>query len=402
MAENLYGQVSYGYIVYMNCFALWGGLRFMRRGSAGHAVDWPGASAIIAVSMLLAWNNPQRALVTLAVPFTLALAAVAWPARRNVVCPPVLIMAVAMAVGALCHLAVLGKPVQMNAGVAQALWLEPGQILRNASYTVLGALAHLGEIPPAGASVVSAWGVYAAVRMVVAACLLGGIVMALRHACTAPEAPLRLVGGMTLASAALVLLFHLFTTVPDMNAPLISARYMVPAIYGGLLLLPLALSRSRVVAASLVLASAMAGMTLVVPGVLANGTGLVHGIYNVGLKSLVTPYLQAQGLHYGYATYWNAGVHTVVSGGDVKVRQVVLDMGLPLPMLHLASRRWYRPSEWQGESFLMLEESELAGLDRAALDHALGPPSRILHHDRLTILVYPFNLSGRLAAWSGV
>ncbi|WP_210217151.1 hypothetical protein, partial [Klebsiella pneumoniae] len=84
--------------------------------------------------------------------------------------------------------------------------------------------------------------------------------------------------------------------------------------------------------------------------------------------------LRAHGLQYGYGTYWNSGVITILSGGDVRVRQIEFDRGLPIPRLHLASRSWFRPQTWTGKSFLLLSKEEAAQLDRDTAFTFTGAP----------------------------
>ena len=52
-----------------------------------------------------------------------------------------------------------------------------------------------------------------------------------------------------------------------------------------------------------------------------------------GLKN----FLLKNGLHYGYAKFWYAGVLSVLSDEKLLVRQVVFDQGLPKPDRWLSS-----------------------------------------------------------------
>ena len=59
-------------------------------------------------------------------------------------------------------------------------------------------------------------------------------------------------------------------------------------------------------------------------------------------------FLRANRLEYGYASFWNAGKFTVLSNHEVRVRQVMFEGGIPVPMRKLSSNRWYLPSAWRG------------------------------------------------------
>lgn len=106
--------------------------------------------------------------------------------------------------------------------------------------------------------------------------------------------------------------------------------------------------------------------------------------------------LQQAGLHRGFASYWNASVLDVLSGGDVRAAGVVFSPGsLPKPFRHLSADRWYGPDWAPGPTFLILGPSEADMINRPALDAALGSPERILHVDGFEVLVYPFDLASR-------
>lgn len=112
----------------------------------------------------------------------------------------------------------------------------------------------------------------------------------------------------------------------------------------------------------------------------------------------LSDFLQQQGLGYGYASFWNAGKLSVISGGAVRVRQVVIGGGLPQPARKLSSNRWYQPDYWRGASFLLLRDDELPTLNQQLLDSYAGAPRRLRFQD-YTILVYPANLAAKLPSW---
>ena len=89
-----------------------------------------------------------------------------------------------------------------------------------------------------------------------------------------------------------------------------------------------------------------------------------------GLKN----FLLKNGLHYGYAKFWNAGVLSVLSDEELLVRPIVIDQGLPKPDRWLSSNRWYRPGAWQGETFLLLsaqKEEQEEGLEQDKQDQEI-------------------------------
>lgn len=106
--------------------------------------------------------------------------------------------------------------------------------------------------------------------------------------------------------------------------------------------------------------------------------------------------LKAAGLRRGFATYWNASVVSVLSGGDVRVAAVNMSGGLPVPYHHLTSGTWYS-RDWTGApSFLVVGADETAQLNRPALRSILGEPQRTLRAGTYEVLVYPFDVAEKL------
>jgi hypothetical protein len=110
-------------------------------------------------------------------------------------------------------------------------------------------------------------------------------------------------------------------------------------------------------------------------------------------------FLLANSLHYGYASYWNAGVLSVLSSEKVLVWPIVLDRGLPMPQRFLSSNRWYRPGAWQGETFLLLTEQEARAIKWDLLGRYHAKPVRELQFEEFTIFVFAKNLSKNLPGW---
>ena len=68
-------------------------------------------------------------------------------------------------------------------------------------------------------------------------------------------------------------------------------------------------------------------------------------------------------------------------------------------MRHLSSNRWYRPSAWQGESFLLLTEQEAALIDWKLFATYNGTPVRELTYDKFRIFVFSQNIAKSLPGW---
>ena len=103
--------------------------------------------------------------------------------------------------------------------------------------------------------------------------------------------------------------------------------------------------------------------------------------------------LVKEGLEWGYATYWNAGVTTIFSEGKTRVNPIELTgRGIePFPMV--IHKEWYSPSTWVGETFLALASGEASPQNLRTIDGLFGKPSRTLSTQAFRIFVYPGNIS---------
>lgn len=104
-------------------------------------------------------------------------------------------------------------------------------------------------------------------------------------------------------------------------------------------------------------------------------------------------YLVDNELYYGYASYWHAGVISVFTDEKSRVRQVLFSNGLPIPMRHISSDRWYRADAWEGETFLVLTDAESRAIDWDYLATYHGKPERTLSFGLYKIYVFPKNLA---------
>ncbi|MFO0599160.1 MAG: hypothetical protein U0228_27880 [Myxococcaceae bacterium] len=416
LAENLFGQATYGFIIMLHGGVLALALAFIRR------FDERVASrrlliVLAGVSVLLTWNNPKRALVMLTVPFlttclsagvvTLA-AAGDWSLARVRRLPWAwlgLAQVLAFAVGwALAH--VFAQQVTTIDPAAVTMWLPPDGIWRNSVLSGLGLLAQLGGVPAANGPVVSMWGVYETVRLVLGVALLWGVIKAVRELVGSPQTPAGFVALFTALSAALSLLFFVFTTLPDMSSPLASARYMVPSLFLGLVLVPQVLGdtpgaggRASAIFAGAVAAVAVCGFTtLALPGYGSTGSKWEEAMNRGATRVRLVEFLEQHHLQYGYATYWNANALTMLSEGRVRVRQVTSD-AMPSPTRIHGSRQWFRAEEWTGPTFLLYTQQELKRVDRPLLEARMGSAAEVLSFDEFRVLVFPKNLA-TLPGWS--
>ena len=105
----------------------------------------------------------------------------------------------------------------------------------------------------------------------------------------------------------------------------------------------------------------------------------------------VVNYLEEQGLNYGYATYWNANILTLISNSKVKVRDISLDNDQPVKGWLNTDRAWYNSQPKQDKYFVLLTNSEYD--DKVSRNHSiLDNTSEILRYGNWVILVKDNNI----------
>lgn len=404
-AENVFGQVAYGNIFLLACliaYTSWQSLQTVGKKS------WIFALATAALILLTFAGNPQRAIVTYFIPVCAAvficgaldLASHGWRvqalASRAAVLLAVIVAAAAGGIG--CHLWLLARVLDVS-GAGNAQWLSFGAMLGNAGSTLHGLFGILGGVPTPGASVSSRGGFYEGLRMVAAGVTLGLTPFVLGYSLRKRSSSLQFAGIFSTVSLILFLFLQVTTTIPQMVDPVGSARYLMPP-----LLMVLVLSAAAAVSVDfgwLKRGAAAAVLAMLAVSSLGPGNPLSMPLRD----PIAEPYagiiatLEREGLSYGYASYWNAGVQTVLSEGDVRARAILISGALPVPMRHLSSKFWYSPKAWSGETFLMLEAHEVAAIDWARMEQYAGPPARQFQFERFSVYVYPHNLADVLPGW---
>lgn len=414
MAENLFGQVSYGNVLYLQLFTLYFAWRWLDGYSRRSRFAW--LVALVALSVLTFWGNPQRAAAYDLAPLLAAL--VAWGSTRQGLLEwsqgarrwklsddawRMVALLVALfgsaAVGVVLHSTSIAQ-VHNNAGAGSARWLTIAGARDNLWFTLEGILGAFGALPTPDRPVMSLAGAYEALRLLGVLLMLVLLPIASCAALRDLRPSMRMVGAFAGSGLCLFVFLQITTTTPDMTGPIISSRYMLPSLILGVVLL-VGYAESRGVRT---FNGLMAWVVLLV--LLSS---LIHPANSFSRLYRGTPpsahveamnALQREGLHYGYASYWNSGVITILSGGNVKVRQIDFQSGIPVPRLHLASNRWYRPEAWKGETFLMLSRAELADFDKKAAFSLTGQPLREFAVGDFVVFVFKANLATTLPGWN--
>lgn len=413
MAEHLFGQVSYGNVLFLCALTLCTGWRLLEAPGPRPLLAW--SVAFIGINVLTFWGNPQRAAAYDFLPMAAGVLAWLWgrsdlmmwkPGARRWAGSPALhravllmgLMAIAGAIGTLLHAHAVAV-VNNAEGAGSARYLSFDGFLTNLKFTVMGILGTFGALPHEGLRVMSAAGAYQAARFASLLVFLVLLPFVAAWLLRSASSSARMFAGFTFSGLLVFIFLQVTTTTPDMSGPIVSARYMVPSLVLGVVALA-AYAEQRGVRR--IGGFAAWGVLLMLASSLIDPANSFARIYR-GLPP--SPHqtqaaeLERHGLSYGYATFWNANVISVISEGKVRVRPVLLEDGLPSPHRHLSSNQWFRPSAWQGKTFLMLSAEELADLDRPRLERAVGAPVETFRIGDQEVLVFAGNIAAGLQGW---
>ena len=408
MAENLFGQVSYGVFVYFSGLILFFSFHLLyaepgRRKYYG--------IALFGILLLAAWSNPFRALVSFGVPVFAAILWNAWGTGSDDL-PPSLsnrwvvlgVVGAGFLVGTLLYIQTLSG-LQVEYGAGRPKWLSYDEMLRNLSLTPQSVLGLFGGLPTEKGELVSLSGVYEAFRLAAGVLLIGMIPMSLRASLQRKGSGMAFVGFYTLTALAGVLFLQLTTTIPAMNDPIIASRYLVPSLVMAFVLVlcqPSDWVRSPVLSLCLAIVFACY-LTSAYPALVQSGSysnaDRSESARRAHSLDGVKNYLLEQGLRYGYASFWNSGTLTVLSDEKLLVRHIRLENGIPIPDRWLCSDRWYRPDAWQGTTFLLLTEKEETKLNRELLERYHGTPIPEMRWEGFRIFVLSENPAVYLPGW---
>ena len=398
-AEGMFGQAAYGFMLMLTCISAVLGWKSLGVDTPRRPLWWV---LLFAIVTLATWSNPQRAVATYLLPLYCGLAALIWGAgwqsRMKASIPVVVVSVMGVLLGAVLSGWTLTK-VNNNSGVGVANWLDFDGMVGNAVRTLQGLIALLGGIPVKGATMVDALGIYQALRLVAAVIILVMMVRKIVQLCASTDGRARFAGGVVAGAISCFVFLQVTSTIPDMNDPISVSRYMVPSVALGLM----ALFCSPLVPGMRFAATVKVGLALL----LASNTVLTFnpesmlykGWYIPGRDELVED-LKAKGVPYGYASYWEASPITVLSRGKVTVRPIVVINGELLPMRHLSSDRWFEPEAWNGETFLLLSDAEIATINWGILARHLGQPVREERIGQRTMFVFKDNVARHLPGWS--
>lgn len=404
MAENLYGQVSYGVVLLFSCNIIYLSAKYIT-SKAEHRVVW---TILLFFTMVFAyWANPKRAVVSYGLPLT---AALIWILKdssdqeRRTLFKLFGLTILGALVGSALHTYVLSGVINVLRA-ANATWLPIDLIPRNIGYAIKGIFAQLGGLPPAGVSIYSLMGLYGMLRFALVFLIAYQVPFAIGRAISSKSTVVKVLALYATCSIALTFLLQTTTTIPDVGDPIQSSRYLVPGVILCLLTLLMApppnisMPMQKVSLTVIFLALSTGSFSNFLLSDLSSGNALAQpGQIDPSREQLLKA-LNQDGLHYGYSSYWNAGVLSVMSNESVRVRQVQISEGLPSPMRHLSANHWYEPKAWRGPSFLLLTKLEAPAIDWDKMKKLGLSPEKEFRSGNFYIYVFSKNIAESLPGW---
>lgn len=380
-AENLYGQVSYGVILLFSCSIVYFASKYIAQKTESKAF-W---ATLLFITLVLAyWANPKRAVVSYGLPLTVALIWILKDSKNqewHTLYKLFGLTIIGALVGSALHTYVLSGVINVL-GAADAKWLPIDLIPRNIGYTIKGIFAQLGGLPPSGESIYSPIGLYGMLRFAIVLLIAYQIPLAIRQAISSKNTGMKLLALYATGSIALTFFLQVTTTIPDMADPIQSSRYLVPGVILCLLTLlmaPFPKTSQPIQAISLTaifLVLTTSSFSNFLRSNLNSGIELAQPGQVDANREHLLKILKQNDLQYGYSSYWNAGVLSVLSNENVRVRQIQITEGLPSPMRHLSANHWYEPSAWSGQSFLLLTKLEATAINWKKLKELGVSPER--------------------------
>ncbi|MCK5535622.1 MAG: hypothetical protein KAI79_02285, partial [Bacteroidales bacterium] len=371
VAENFYGQVSYGFTFFKLCFLIffsWKYLTIEKKYKPYYAI---GISIIVLVSF---WGNPQRAFITYQFPllFSLLYYLYAYKLTKQKYDFNVLklffFIIISSILGFLFHHITLENTNNI-VGVANVRWASYDDMLLNISLFLKQFFQIMNGLPLEKSTIISISSVESALRLVSSIMLIILIVHLFINLNLKKLNGITFISIFAVVSFFVVTFLQITTTLPIAEQ---SSRYIVPSTIL-LVILVLAKNYNYDKNIFLFLSSIVISLLLLIQGYTVYFKTDENLLFNKNVHMLKNPkklvnFLIKNNLKHGYATYWNAGRVSVLSNEKVLIRQIQLHTGLPIPKRWLSSDSWYTSKNLNLKTFLLLSKEESEKFDLKTLE----------------------------------
>lgn len=289
-------------------------------------------------------------------------------------------------------------------GLSNLLYSSPEEISNNLHIYIYGFLDIFAALPPKGVPFLSITGIIASYRFVFLIILLAFIPVYLLIIYNKLNKYSKILLLFYLSSFISTTYVYIFGTMATNDFG--SARYFLVLLGLSFILFGIVIENIFSIYKRKIII--YLGLIMLIPYLISSFYVVINNIYYIDLSSKkiekkqnehqgIMDFLVENNLRFGYASYWNAGVITVLSNYDIEVAPVhIREM---VPFYHLSSKKWYQADYYKGNSFLLLRENEFEIIDKETLHKHLGSPIKILNYNNYKVLIYDFNISEKLPEW---
>ena len=128
----------------------------------------------------------------------------------------------------------------------------------------------------------------------------------------------------------------------------------------------------------------------------ASSMYMTNAAFQTNYKKIseIGEYLEGNNLTFGYSSFFNAAVNTMVTDDRVRVLNLHLNGRTIEVQGWYTCKRWYEPDYHSGRTFLMLTDTEYQNeyWYSFAMD-ICGGPVEVLKYGRMNILIYDYNIA---------
>lgn len=128
----------------------------------------------------------------------------------------------------------------------------------------------------------------------------------------------------------------------------------------------------------------------------ASGMYMTSDAFRTNYEKLfgIGKFLEENNLTFGYSSYWNAAVNTMITDNRIRVLNLHLN-GRTIEVQGLFTcKKWYHSDYYSGKSFLMLTDTEYQNKYWYSFaTKVCGEPREVLKHDGMNIFVYNYNIA---------
>lgn len=102
----------------------------------------------------------------------------------------------------------------------------------------------------------------------------------------------------------------------------------------------------------------------------------------------ISSFLEEKELEYGYATFWNANIVTLLTDSEVKVRCIKVDDSGAAPRMYQTNINWYMDNSYDKYFLLLTEKEYYSYLASSTYER----PINTYEYDSYKILIYNHNI----------